>query len=364
MTLFRHPTPSRRMVAAGLVAAPLALAGRPARSAERLTIRVGYAAIGVDNRPYSEGTSAATARAANTLEDVFKDDPGIKVEWFFFKGAGPAVNEAFANNQLDLAYQGDLPAIIGRATGLRTKFLVASGARKPLYLVTPKGSSVRQVADLRGRKVALFRGTNGHLAAIKILEAHGLGERDIQAISLDSATTAAALATKDIDAAFGDTPLIQLAQNGIADIVYTTKGQNPALGRNAGIVGREAFVERYPDLTQRLVDGFVKAAAWSSDEANRDALFDLWAKSGTPVNILAEFFAGDTLAYRNSPLIDDLLTTQYRDQADKAVQFGLVRRKVDLADWFEPRFLTHSLKTLGLGSTWAAYNADGSKSGS
>ncbi|MFX4404390.1 TetR family transcriptional regulator, partial [Acinetobacter baumannii] len=91
---------------------------------------------------------------------------------------------------------------------------------------------------------------------------------------------------------------------------------------------------RYPDLTQRLVDGFVKAAAWSSDEANRDALFDLWAKSGTPVNILAEFFAGDTLAYRNSPLIDDLLTTQYRDQADKAVQFGLVRRKVDLADWF------------------------------
>ncbi|MGL4286436.1 MAG: nitrate ABC transporter substrate-binding protein, partial [Phreatobacter sp.] len=94
MTLFRHPTPSRRMVAAGLVAAPLALAGRPARSAERLTIRVGYAAIGVDNRPYSEGTSAATARAANTLEDVFKDDPGIKVEWFFFKGAGPAVNEA------------------------------------------------------------------------------------------------------------------------------------------------------------------------------------------------------------------------------------------------------------------------------
>ncbi|WP_163366766.1 ABC transporter substrate-binding protein, partial [Klebsiella aerogenes] len=74
------------------------------------------------------------------------------------------------------------------------------------YLVTPKGSSVRQVADLRGRKVALFRGTNGHLAAIKILEAHGLAERDIQAISLDSATTAAALATKDIDAAFGDTP--------------------------------------------------------------------------------------------------------------------------------------------------------------
>ncbi|HMK78296.1 MAG TPA: ABC transporter substrate-binding protein [Xanthobacteraceae bacterium] len=359
MTLASIVTTTPRLFAAAfLVAAALAAPCR-APAAETITIRIGYAAIGVDNRPFAEGTSAATARAGNYLEEEFKDDPGIKIEWYFFKGAGPAVNEAFASNQLDFAYQGDLPSIIGRANGLKTRFLIASGARKPLYLAVPKGSSISGVADLKGRKVAIFRGTNGHLAAVKILEAHGLTEKDIQGIMLDQAATAAALASKDIDAAFGDTPLIHLAENGIADIVYTTKGKNPAFARNAGVIAREAFIEAHPEITQRVVNAFVKAALWSSLEQNRAALLELWAKSGTPVSVLAEFFAGDTLAYRNSPLIDPLLVAQYREQADKAIAFGLIRRKVDLTGWFEPKYLETALKSLGLKSTWTSYRADG-----
>ncbi|MBD4988119.1 ABC transporter substrate-binding protein, partial [Xanthomonas citri pv. citri] len=81
-------------------------------------------------------------------------------------GAGPAVNEAFANNQLDFALQGDLPQIIGRANGLKTKILLASGAHAPIYLAVPKDSPIRKVADLKGRKVSIFRGTNNHLAAV------------------------------------------------------------------------------------------------------------------------------------------------------------------------------------------------------
>ena len=148
--------------------------------------------------------AAATARAGEFLEKEFADDPNIKIEWTFFKGAGPAVNEGFANDQLDFAYQGDLPALIGRATGLKTKYLLASGARKPLYLAAAKDSGIKSIEDLKGRKIALQRGTNGHLAAIKILEAHGLTERDVQVVNLDSAGTVAALTSKDIDAAFGD----------------------------------------------------------------------------------------------------------------------------------------------------------------
>lgn len=76
----------------------------------------------------------------------------MRIEWYFFKGAGPAVNEAFANNQLDFAIQGDLPEIIGRANGLKTKILLASGAHAPIYLAVPVGSPVRKVADLRGKR--------------------------------------------------------------------------------------------------------------------------------------------------------------------------------------------------------------------
>lgn len=330
-----------------------------AHAQEPLTIHVGYAAIGVDNRPFAEGTSAATARAGEFLEKEFANDPNVKIEWTFFKGAGPAVNEGFANDHLDFAYQGDLPSLIGRATGLKTKYLLASGARKPLYLAVAKDSGISKIEDLKGRKVALQRGTNGHLAAIKILEAHGLKERDVQVVNLDGAATVAALTSKDIDAAFGDTQLINLAANGSADVIYTTKGEDPRFGRNAGIIAREAFIDAHPEITQRVVDAFVKAAQWSSDEPNRAALFELWHKSGTPVPILEEYFSKDTLAYRNSPLIDDLLVSQYKEQAVKSKEFGLVRRDVELNGWFEPKYLKNALERLKLEKFWQPYGADG-----
>jgi sulfonate transport system substrate-binding protein len=331
---------------------------------EPLTINVGYAAIGLDSRPYAEGTSAATARAGEYLEKEFANDPNVKIEWFFFKGAGPAVNEAFANNQLDFAYQGDLPSLIGRANGLKTKYLLASGARKPLYLAAAKDSTIKSVGDLKGKKVAYQRGTNGHLAAIKVLEANGLTEKDIQVINLDSAGTVAALSSQDIDAAFGDTTLINLASKGNARVIYTTKGDDPRFGRNAGIIGREDFIDKHPEITQRVVDAFVKAAQWSSDEPNRAALFELWHKSGTPIPILEDYFSNDKLAYRNSPLIDDLLVSQYEEQGTKAKDFGLIRRNVSVEGWFEPKYLKVSLEKLGLQKFWQAYGANGKPLGS
>lgn len=352
---------SRRAFMAVFAASVLA---SPAIAAEPLTIHVGYAAIGLDSRPYSEGTSAATARAGEYLEKEFANDPNIKIEWFFFKGAGPAVNEGFANDQLDFAYQGDLPSLIGRANGLKTKYLLASGARKPLYLAVAKDSGINSVADLKGKKVAYQRGTNGHLAAIKILEANGLTEKDLQVTNLDSAGTVAALTSQDIDAAFGDTALINLAAQGNAKVIYTTKGDDPRFGRNAGIVAREAFINEHPEITQRVVDAFVKAAQWSSDEPNRSALFELWHKSGTAIPILEDYFSNDKLAYRNSPLIDDLLVSQYQEQGIKAKEFGLIRRDVSTDGWFEPKYLKTSLDKFGLQNFWQAYSSNGKPLGS
>jgi sulfonate transport system substrate-binding protein len=190
-------------------AAPLAVA-------EPLTVRFGFASVGADNRPFAGGSPAATAHAGHYVDDALSDEPDIKVEWYFFKGAGPAVNEAIANGQLDFAWQGDLPSVIARASGLKTKILLANGAHAPMYLAVPVGSPITSVRELRGRKVAIFRGTNNHLAVVKVLAANGLAERDLQVLNMDNATTSAALASKDVDAAFGNFPLISLNEIGRA----------------------------------------------------------------------------------------------------------------------------------------------------
>ena len=96
-------------------------------------IRIGVATGGVGNPIRHGGTSTALAYADKAIEEEFRKD-GIKVEWIFFKGAGPAVNEALVNKQLDLAWQGDLPSIVHRAAGVKTKIILGSGVRNGLYL--------------------------------------------------------------------------------------------------------------------------------------------------------------------------------------------------------------------------------------
>lgn len=330
-----------------------------ARAQEPVTIRFGFANVGVDNRQFSGGNFIATAHAEHYIENELKDLPAVKIEYAFFKGAGPAVNEAFANGQLDFASQGDLPQIVARANGLKTTQLAAGGAHAPMYLAVQPDSDIRSIKDLKGRKVALFRGTNNHLAAVKVLAANGMTERDFQGINMDEASANAALATRNIDAAFGNYGVLLLAEKGLAKIVYSTKGQDPAFERQSTLIAADGFVVNHPDLTQRVVTAIVKAAYWSSQEENRQALCDIWARSGREASVYRADFDGQTLKYRNSPLIDDYLINAYRVQARQAREYGLIRRDVSVDGWFDTQFLNVALKQLDLEHFWSRYGADG-----
>ncbi|MBV9824502.1 MAG: ABC transporter substrate-binding protein [Alphaproteobacteria bacterium] len=358
MTITKEHTRRSLLSGAAAIAAAASLP-LPAIAQTPLTIRLGFASVGIDNRQFAGGSAAAIAHANGYLEDEFKNDPGVKLAWFFFKGAGPAVNEAFATGQLDFAIQGDLPQVIGRAAGLKTKQLMANGAHAPLYLAVPPDSPIKTVKDVKGRKISLFRGTNNHLAAVKVLAANGLTERDVQFINMDTAATNAALAAKEIDGAFGNFDLLLLASQGLAKIPYTTKGDNRSFERQGTIIGLEDFVTGHPDLTGRIIKALVKAAQWSSQEEHRDEAFEIWAKSGRPASIYRDDFADQTLKYRNSPLLDPFFIEQYRVQARQAKEYGLIRRDITVDDWFAPQFLEAALKDLQLEKYWPRLGADG-----
>ncbi len=326
--------------------------------AEPVTIRIGFAGIGLGNRSNVGGDTGALVHAEQYLEKEFADTPDVKVEWFFFKGAGPAVNEAIASRQLDFAVEGDLPSLIGRANGLKTRILLGSGTRNNLYLVAPPDSPIASVKDVKGRKVAQFRGTSTHLTTERVIAANGLGDGDIRFVNMDDATALAALAAREVDAAFGKAVFLNAVDRGLAKIVFTTKG-DPTSVTSSHLLVTEAFETRYPAVTARVVKAFVRAADWASTEANREALFDIWARSGTPAALYRADFDGQSLAYRNSPLIDDLLVDGYRYKAEQVKSFGLARGAIDLDGWFEPRHLAQALKELGLEGRWARYGADG-----
>src|SRR5438445_1052384 len=121
------------------------------------TIRIGVATGGVGTPPRTGSSTVGLVNSQGLLEKEFAGD-NIKVEWIFFKGAGPAVNEALVNHQLDFAWQGDLPSIVHRAGGVKTRIIVGSGVRTGLYLGVPPDSAIAKIEDLKGKRVAVLKG--------------------------------------------------------------------------------------------------------------------------------------------------------------------------------------------------------------
>ena len=340
------------VVTLSIVAATSVLAAAPA------VVRIGVATQGYGDPPVFGGSPAATAQLQHLTEDALKPD-GVKVEWLFFKGAGPAVNEALANRQIDFAYQGDLPAVLGRANGLKTKLLLESGVRTGVYLAVPPDSDIKSVKDLKGKRVAIFRGTNLQLVVDNVLKANGLSERDLRVINLDDAASQAALASKGVDAVFLDFKLFKLQRQGLAKIIYASREGGLQYTRQAHLLVLDDFEHDHPEIVQKVVTSVVQAAQWSSDEANRQALFTLWAKSGVPVESWQSEYANQTLKDRTSPLIDPFIVARYQAVADDALHLNLIRQPVSVNGWFEPKYLDQALKTLKLENYWPRFDASG-----
>lgn len=336
----------------------VSLVARRAPDEKPTVIRLGVATAGAGNPPVYGGSPSATAQIKGWLEEEFKAD-GIRVEWRFFKGAGPGVNEALASGQLDFAFQGDLPSILGRASGIKTKLLLASGIRADVYVAVPDGSELQSIDDLRGKRVALFKGTNLQLGVDRLLAEHGMSERDLKIVNLDFAASQAALASKDIDAAFGGFELLTLRDKGIAKIIYSSKGRSPAVTRNAHVLVTEAFEKKYPEIVGRVVKALVRSAQWTSDEKNRDEVFHLWAKTGIPYTTWKESFEGEPMKLKNSPLFDDYLTHRYKQAVADALRFKLIRTGFDVDAWIDRRYLDAAIKSLHLEGYWPTYDSEG-----
>jgi sulfonate transport system substrate-binding protein len=313
-------------------------------------IRIANPGVGIGGRPVVAYGAWSLVHIKGQLEEEFKPD-GIQVKWTFARGAGPAVNEQFANNLADISHLGDLPSIIARSSGLRTKALAASGLSN-LYVAVPAESSIQSIKDLSGKELAVFKGTCVHLAANRILAAQGLAEKDLRTINMDQVATLAALTTKDVDAAIGGAELISLKERGAVRIIYSTKG-DPRYTCNSTIVASETFVQKYPSIVKRILRTYVRAAKWvTQSESNPTDIFNLFTKSGIPFNSFKSDWVGDSFKVKASPLVDGYLRARYRSSIQDALKFGLIRKDFDVDSWFDDKLLNEVLKEEGLVGYW------------
>ncbi len=341
----------------GLLGSALLPATSLLAAEEPTVIRFGMATVGKGGVPYSPDNTSELAHQRQTIEEELKAD-GIKVEWHYFKGAGPAVNEALANKQLDFSMQGDLPAVVGKAGGLNTRLITADRLLNSTYLVVPADSPAKSLADLKGKKVALFKGTNLHLAILRTLQHEGFRDRDFRLVNMDTATANAALASKDIDGGWFGPDAFQLQDKGIGRIIYDSRAADAKLSRQTHVLVDGDFEQQHPEIVQKVVNGLVKAAAWAAEDANREEALKLWANSGTPVEALRQVHAGQSFVRNYSPRLDEFFVDRYRTTVKESKALGLIRNDIDVARWVEPKYVERAIEQLGLQALWPLYDAD------
>jgi sulfonate transport system substrate-binding protein len=321
-------------------------------------INFGIAATGVGGRPFVGGGAYSVAHVKRYLEQEFEKD-GIQVQWHFFKNAGAAVNEAYSSGQLDFAMQGDLPQLIARAGGLKVKYILAAYRRGNLYLAARKDSTANGIEDIKGRKVGLHKGTCLQLGVARLLADHGIREKDLKVYNMDYLTSATALGNGELELTFGVYNLYYLRDQGLAKLIYGGKDDGGKYGCAAGYTVTEDFAAKYPDITQRVVNALVKATYWTMQEENRDEVYEIWAKSGIPLQHFKEDWDGQDWKQKQSPLIDDYLVNSYRVSFEDARKFGLVRGKLDFDRYFDRGYLDKALAELKLQGYWKEEDAAG-----
>lgn len=286
------------------------------------------------------------------IEQEFAKDH-IQVEWHFFKGAGPAINEALANQQIDFAFLGDLPPIIGKAGGLNTQLLIPTARGLTNYLSVRQGVQAKNLQELKGLRVGLLRGTADELSFVAALNSQGLTTKDVKLVNLDFNAVNAALAAQKIDASWGGARFFALRDRKTVNLPLSSRQLNGAGSSQGVFLGRTEFIQKYPQETQRIVNEVVKGLAWLSDDANKVpqvAIF--FTQSGYPASVYAQELNQVNLKFLYSPLFDTYYLNQLTQKIALAQKQGLIRQPINTTPWVNSTFVNQAIKTLKLEGYW------------
>jgi sulfonate transport system substrate-binding protein len=302
-------------------------------------------------KPFTAGV-LEVLHSQKLLEKEFAKD-GIRIDWNFFVGTGPAINEALASGKVDFGAYGDICGVIGKANGIQTTALADGGRGANIYIAVPAADqTTRTLEDLKGKRVGFLKGTYLHLEFERLLAKHHLNESDFQVFNLGQGEGAAALAASRIDAYVGTSYFYSLQQQGTLRVIYDSKKEEGIFQGGSVFVGRNEFIQKYPDVTRRVVKAYVEACHWASRPENREAFLRITTLIGVPYPAVKADYEGTSLRWRNSPLLDETFFRYYTNTVAFAKERELIRNGFDVTQWADPSYVDEAAKELGLEHFW------------
>lgn len=272
------------------------------------------------------------------LEAAGEANTDYKVTYSLYPNGGPGFLEAVPSGAVDMAFMADTPSIFAQAAGLPVKAISVATTLKEgestVEIFAAADSKVRDLADLKGRKVATTEGTILQYTLAKALEEEGLSLKDVQVVNLSPPDAIAAFDSGDVDAVTAlDPQLSQLAAKGAMTI---GDGVGLTSGYFFGVATEDAIGdEQKADNLRDFVERHERARKWADEHP------DEWAEkyaevTGLPLEIAKAIVAREQYT---PVIIDDEVYSHQQAQADKYAELGLLQNKLDVKAEFAPDFL-------------------------
>ncbi len=250
----------RRLLVGAAAAWPVAAFAAPSR------LRIGF----------QKGGLLLLVKLRGSLEKAL---PGVAIEWKEFP-AGPPLLEALDAGAIDFGVTGAPPPVFAQAAG---RDFVAVAAEPGLLhseaLLVRASSPVHTLAELRGQRIALAKGSSSHYLLLAALQKAGLRVADVQPVYLGPADARAAFESGAVDAWVVWDPYLSIVQAAqpvrvLADFGALAPAVQPPW---SFYEARRPFAQAQGALLRQVIDVIAAEGAWAT--ANPEAA----ARIGAPL---------------------------------------------------------------------------------
>lgn len=251
---------------------------------------------------------------------------GIQVKWVEFP-AGPQLLEGLNVGSVVFGESGEAPPIFAQAASPNLVYVANQpAAPNAEALIVQKNSPIQSIQDLKGKRVALNKGSNVHYLLLKLLEKNQLTLQDIQVVYLPPADARAAFEKGAVDAWVIWDPFFAAAEQQIGARVLAT-GQNLISNHQFYLADRK-FAEQHPEVLKTIVQQLNQTTEWVKTHQD-DAARLLEKPTALDFNILKTSIS--RMGFGVTPLSSEVIQQQ-QYVADAFYQQKLIPQPLKIQD--------------------------------
>jgi sulfonate transport system substrate-binding protein len=263
---------SKAFILSSLAASVMMISGCGNKEAESVTLNIGFQKYGI----------LPIVKERGVLEAALKDQ-GINIKWVEFP-AGPQLLEGLNVGSVSFGEAGEAPPIFAQAANSNLVYVANQpAAPKAEALIVQKDSNIHSIQDLKGKRIALNKGSNVHYLLVKLLEANNIKLNEIDVVYLPPSDARAAFERGAIDAWVIWDPFFAAAEQQIGARVIAT-GTNLVNNYQFYLADRQ-FAEQHPKVLQAVVKELNTTTQWVAKHQDEAAQL-LEKPTGLDFNVL------------------------------------------------------------------------------